>query len=109
MKFLVPAANTSGQIMWSKDSTKCAYVHNGWHGNGNVLHLWNCDDDSSFQNMNFTNAQFGTTSWLEWTPDRDVLPSKCLDVQQEVRDERVQDGAKIVLWDLVANTTWVIE
>jgi len=106
MQFRFPLANVSGTIQWDKEPTKCATVFNGWTGNGDIIHLSDCIAASSptFQRQNFTHVKFDSSSWIEWSPDPNVLATKILDVDKESQD----NGAKIEIWDMVSNTTWLI-
>lgn len=106
MQFRFPLPNNSGMIQWDKEPTKCATVRNGWTGNGNIIHLSDCiaPRNPNFQRVNFTHVKFDSSSWIEWSPDPDVLAAKILDVDKESTD----NGAKIEIWDMVSNTTWLI-
>lgn len=105
MKFTLPTGEEGhGQIKWTADPTKCIYVHNGWEGNGNPVHLSQCADTPNIQRMNFTVFTPATSgrSAIAWAQVAGNQPNHCLDVQQQVNS----NGSPIELWECSAGAVW---
>merc|ERR1719401_2526350 len=110
-KFIFPHAGADrsfGQIKWAHNKKQCVYVHNGWAGNGNSIHLWPCvtAKNRHYQSQNFTiydHAESGMMG-IAWSPDADLYADHCVDVN--TRYVNHLQGHEVVLWDCHAGALW---